>query len=446
MPPQFTKPVSEFMLNRSIPPPIRQVSALRLPHAEVLQLRNGIPLYRMHYPDQEIFKIEVMFFAGRLEESQRASAKVTSRMLREGAGLLDTAAIAEHFDYYGASVGTPASLDNSSVVLYGLRKHLPEVLPLFAQIILEPTFPQQELDTYIRAVVHDAQVELDKIEVQAYRKITELIFGAEHPYGYNSMPADYQALDRNALDAYYQRWFTPANACIIASGCIDEDAMRQIDNLLGQFSRSGPTKPAYPEPILAPPLRFDQQHDGSLQTAIRLGRRLFNRHHPDYTAFFVVNTILGGYFGSRLMTNIREKKGYTYNIYSSVDTLRHDGYFYIATEVNNDKAAATLRQINSEIRKLRETLVSEQELEMVRNYILGMLLNGLDGPMNSSDMLKSFVMDQLPFEVFGQMLDVVLNITPQKIQETAQQYLQSEDLWTVCVGDLPAKGRKHKPA
>ena len=172
----------------------------------------------------------------------------------------------------------------------------------------------------------------------------------------------------------------------------------------------------------------------SMQSGIRVGRRLFSRKHPDFNGVFVLNTILGGYFGSRLMTNIREKKGFTYNIYSTADAMLHDGCLYIATEVNGDKSAATLRAIFSEMKKMREKPVSDDELEMVRNYLLGMLLNGLDGPMNISDVVRNLLVEGLPLSAFDELVQAVRNIRPADIQALAQKYLQPEDYWVVQVG------------
>ena len=135
------------------------------------------------------------------------------------------------------------------------------------------------------------------------------------------------------------------------------------------------------------------------------------------------------------MMNIREKKGYTYNIYSTADAMLHDGCFYIATEVNKEKSAATLRAIFAEMKKLREQPVSDDEMAMVRNYLLGMLLNGLDGPMNISDVVRGLVVEGLPWESYDTLVHTIRHITPAELQQLAQRYLQVEDFWTVTVGE-----------
>ncbi|MEO6759773.1 MAG: pitrilysin family protein, partial [Saprospiraceae bacterium] len=332
------------------------------------------------------------------------------------------------------SLATPASLDTSSITLFSLKKYAAELLPVFAEVLQEPGFPEDELETFRRTNLQELQVELEKVEVLAHRHITELIFGEDHPYGYNSVAADYPALVRADLIQHFEAWHTPANCRLFASGRIDDEILQLLNRHLGQNKTAGLAPDYHSVVVERSPRKVKIAHPDSLQTALRVGRRMFNRQHPDYNGMLVLNTILGGYFGSRLMTNIREKKGYTYNIYSSLDAMLYDGCFYIATEVNRDKATATLRQIMVELQKLRETPVDEQELGMVRNYLLGLLLNGLDGPLNASEMVRILSVEGLAWEGFEEMVQVIRTITPAQLQDLARRYWQPEDLWTVIVG------------
>ena len=170
------------------------------------------------------------------------------------------------------------------------------------------------------------------------------------------------------------------------------------------------------------------------QSSIRIGRKLFSRHHPDYKGLFVLNTILGGYFGSRLMANLREEKGYTYNIHSSLDAMRYDGYFYIGTEVGTQHTSATLEQIYLEMQKLQDTPISTDELEMVRNYLMGNFLTMLDGPFNVSEVAKTLVSDHIPLSFFESLVRTVQEIQAEELQLLAQKYLNKEEMWEVIVG------------
>ncbi len=422
------------MLNRKIAPSIQEVRNLVLPKPQKIQLDNGIPVYVLDFPGQEILKIEVVYHAGRPEENKRLAARATARMLREGTGSHTGAEIAEHFDFYGGSLSVPTNLDTSNFLLFSLKKYAAELIPLFADVLQDPIFPEVELETFRRTSVQELQVELEKVDVLSYRKVTELIFGEHHPYGYNSVAEDYAALQRADLVQHFNTWYTPSNCMMFASGRVDDEVLLMLNQYFGQNKKTGQVSGYQAPDILSKPNKVKFPLPASLQSGIRVGRRLFNRKHPDFDGMFVLNTILGGYFGSRLMTNIREKKGYTYNIYSTADSMQHDGCLYIATEVNADKSAATLRAIFAEMKKLREQPIMDDELLMVRNYLLGMLLNGLDGAMNTSDVVRSLLVEGLPLESFETTVQTIRTITPEQIQALAVKYLQPEDYWVVTVG------------
>ncbi len=423
-----------MLLNRKSPPAIFEVQNLFLPRPEVIHLDNGIPVYVLDFPGQEIVKIEAVFRAGRPEEAKRLASRATAKLLREGTLTRTAADIAEHFDYYGGSLGVPTNLDTTNVLLFSLKKYVHELIPVFAEVLQQPIFPESELETFRRTSLQELLVDLEKVEVQAYRKITELIFGENHPYGYNSVAEDYAALTRDDVVRHFEQWYTPSNCTLFASGRIDAGVLELLNQYFGQNPVKGQVPVFQPPQTDVKPRKVHISQPGSLQSAIRVGRRLFGREHPDFNGIFVLNTILGGYFGSRLMMNIREKKGYTYNIYSTADAMLHDGCLYIATEVNKDKSAATLRAIMAEMKKMREHPVSDDEIAMVRNYLLGMLLNGLDGPMNISDVVRSLVVEGLPWESYEALVHTIRHITPDELQQLAQRYLQPEDFWTVTVG------------
>jgi zinc protease len=433
------KKLKQKTLDRGVPPPTHDILHVAIPKPVQLRLDNGMPLYVLDFPEQEIVKVEVVFRAGRAEETKRLTSRATSRLLREGTASMSGEAIAEHIDFYGASLSVPTNLDTANFTLFSLHKYVGALLPLFAEILRVPTFPETELETFQRTNIQELAVELEKVEVVAYRTITELLFGSEHPYGYNSVANDYEALHTDDLRAYHKRWYQPENGLVVASGRIDQPMIDLINRTLGQHQVGdktdlGSTFGERPTKEPVAPRKLHIHHPGALQNAIKIGRRLFNRKHPDFPGLFVLNTLLGGYFGSRLMMSIREKKGYTYNIYSSVDAMLRDGYLYIATEVAPENTATTIKAIRAEMKKLRDQPVPPEELLMVRNYLLGMLLNGLDGSMNISDVVRGMIVEEMSWESYDTLVQTIRNITPEEVQRLANQYLRPEDYWTVTVG------------
>lgn len=426
------------MLNRKSAPAIHELRHLALPAPTLTRLDNGIQVYALSYPHQEILKLEAVFMAGRAEEQKRLASRATSRLLRDGTARMRGAEIAETLDFYGASLSVPTNLDTSSFVLYGLRKYAEETVPIFADMLKTPSFPSEEIENFKKNSVQELLVELEKVETLAYRKVTELIFGENHPYGYNSTEEDYLAIERDDLLDYYHSWYRPDNCIIFATGNMDERLLQLLNQQLGQWQpppraltkthAQAPALERHPTTVALPTSR------PSLQTAIKIGRRLFNRNHPDFNGLLVLNTVLGGYFGSRLMANIREKKGYTYNIYSTVDAYLRDGCWYIATEVSPKKARYALKAIWAEMKKLREQPIPDEELSMVRNYMMGMIINGLDGPINTSDLIRGLIVEEQTPEAFEALVRTIRGISSAELQRLASEYLQEKDFWVVTAG------------
>lgn len=422
------------MLDRSQTPPIHTFSSLQLTRPRLLRLRNGLPVYILDKGTQEVTRLEVVYLAGRPFEARPLLARAATGLLKEGTRSRSAEDLSEFFDFYGATLSFPFNLDTASVILYALNRHLPDLLPVFAEMLAEPAFSEKELETFVRRNQQALRDDLSKNDVVSYREITAHIFGESHPYGYNSTPETYTDLRREDIAAHHQRLMHANNAFVILSGRITSEIEQLIDTYLGDLPGGSPAPALDLHPSTLSPRPVKIARPETLQTSVRLGRRLFTRRHEDYAGMFVLNTILGGYFGSRLMENIREDKGYTYNIYSSVDTMRYDGAFHIGAEVGNEHVAGTLKEIEHEMAVLREELVDEEELAMVRNYLMGNFLTMLDGPFNISEAISTLLSDDAPLEDFEKLVATVSQITPEDLRELARRYLDIEDYWLVTVG------------
>lgn len=421
-------------INRKIAPKIYSVEEINLPKPAITHLDNGIPVYVINMGKIDAVRIEIIFNAGRPFEHKPTVARATAALLKEGTKSHQSSEIAEFFDFYGGSIGTPIGMDTSSVVIYSLNKYLDKLLPLFAEIVWHPTFPEKELETFVDNCIQDLQVELSKNEVVAFRQLTEALFGKEHPYGYNSKKENYKSLTTSDLVNHHSSYFHAANASIVISGIVAPDTLASINHFFGQHTGLPKVEPSLLVKDNAKPSKIYIVNSDSTQTAIAIGTRLFNRTHPDYVGMFILNTILGGYFGSRLMNNIREDKGYTYNIASSLEVSAFDGYIYISTEVGNEFTTLTLEEIYAEIAILQTELVSDDELQMVKNYILGNMLNLLDGPFNVAEVYKTYIAENIDVTHFDFFVKEVRAITATQIRALAQQYLKKDTLYEVIVG------------
>lgn len=420
------------MLDRTQAPPVHAPSKLRLPRPAQYTLSNGIPVYEINLGTQEIVKIELVFYAGRPFERAPLVASSTATLLKEGTTVFSAAEIAERLDFYGGTLSASAGMDTGSLTLYSLNKHLEPLLEVLTAVLTTPTFPQRELDTHIARSKQRQQVDLERNDVVAYREVTERIFGSTHPYGYNSTPALYDALTRAQLVEHYQRCYTAANCQVIVSGRLRPDMRALLERTCANLPL-GERLHAEIDATPLPPGTARIELSNSVQSAIRLGRRL-DLEEPDRAHMLVLDVILGGYFGSRLMANIREDKGYTYNIFSSYDRLMQGAFFYIGTEVSTEVEQLALREIHNEMERLREELIGEEELEMVRNYMLGTILTSLDGPFNISEIVRTLVIDGHSFDRPEQTVAAIRSVDAETLRALARRVLRPKDMWTVVVG------------
>lgn len=421
------------MPDRSSPPPVYPIRKLHLPPIQSDQLQNGLPVAVIEQQgDHEVIKLDWVFRAGRPFERQPMTARLTQLMLREGSRNHTVADIAEHLDFYGSSLSLPFHLDVAQISVYTLRKHFPKVLSLLADLVLFPLFSEEEFQRLVERSVAQWQVDLGRNDVVAYRQITEALFGARHPYGYNSHEKIYRERSTTDLRRHHDRFFHASHAHLYMGGPVGDAEWQLLEQFIGQVMPAGqPIQPQIP-----PPQPGEQRlwvtGAGTKQSAVRLGRRLFSRHHPDYPGLYVLNTILGGYFGSRLMTNIREDKGYTYNIYSTLDSMRYDGTWLISFEVSPQHVEAGLQEVYREMDTLCQHPVTEDELHMVRNYLLGTFLTMLDGPFHALDLKIGLETDGLPDRFFQDLIETTLHIQPTTLLQLAQKYLKRED-WTLLI-------------
>lgn len=423
------------MTDRTVPPPSQTVFDIELPPSQQLRLDNGVNLCLVDLGTQPVLRIEVIFRASRPYEHKKMVAAATARLLREGTHNRTSAQISNQIDYYGASINTPFGLDVTRVVTHSLTRYIPDLLPVLEDIHTQPTFPDEELQTFIKTNKERLKINLKKTDFVAYRQLTEHIFGDHHPYGYNSTADLYSQLSRDDIVKHFTETYRVDNCLISVSGKPDARTISLINAHLGnQKLPSGGTSPVIPEVDSTRPHREYIKLKGARQTAIRIGRRMFSRRHPDFSGVEVLTHLLGGYFGSRLMTNLREEKGLTYNAQASLDTYIHDGYLCIGAEVGNSKVETALGEIYREMDRLREELVAPEELNMLRTFMQGSILNQIDGPFSVGDVHKWLLLEGLPPTFFNDFINTVRHITPEELRILARKYLNQEDYWEVVVG------------
>lgn len=423
-------------LNRKAAPPLRSLQSLKITPPQKLQLDNDVPVYLWNMGTQEVAMIRLVFQAGRWHEQHRLSAEFTARMLREGTAQMTGKQLHNRIEYHGATLKSSANKDYASVTLFTLTKHLPYLLPVLKEILIEANFPDKELQTIVQNSKQKLLVNLEQNDYLAQRHFNKSLFGDAHPYGYNVQASDYDQVNVAALKEFYQKSYVPNNCQIYIAGKLSEKEIGLVNRYLG--TADWQKRPMEAEPVHAiPSYKAQTQYiskKGSVQAALCMGKPLFNKTHPDYAAFFVLNTLFGGFFGSRLMSNIREEKGLTYGIYSSNISFLRAGYWSISTEVADDAWEATRKEIFLEMNRLKSDLVEEEELTLVKSYLMGNLLSSVDGPFNLASALEGTYMYGLDFAYLNQLISTIQQVTPHDLQSLACKYFDEQELTQIIVG------------
>ncbi|POY35258.1 insulinase family protein [Solitalea longa] len=424
-----------MILDRKSEPQFKAISNIKLIKPEVDKLKNGISLYFIDASEADLVRVEFIFSNTQWSIDQPLVIGATNSMLNEGTPHYTASQLADKIDFYGAFFQHEAGFDHSSVTLYSLNKHLKSTLPIIKEIITEACFPEQELATYVQNSKQKLQVNQQKNDFLARKKFNQVLFGDHSYYGYNVQAEDYDKLSREQLLGVRRKQYTANNCTIIVSGKVKAEERQLITELFGNEDWLSEELLKVDQPLLKPSSTAKHlvERPDALQSAIRLGKPLFNKTHPDFQSMQVLNTVFGGYFGSRLMSNIREDKGYTYGIGSAIVSLKDAGYFFVATEVGADVCSNALTEIYKEIDILKNNPIPEEELSLVRNYMLGSFLGSLENAFSHADKFKGILFYGLDYDYYDNFFETVKTVTPQHLQELANKYL-ADDFLEVVVG------------
>ncbi len=422
-------------LKRNSPPPVFGVDRVEYIEPNRYLLTNGVELFAMNSGDQEVVRIDFSFKAGSWYGQSRLDSAMAALMLQEGTKTLKALEIANIFDFYGAQFSSASSYDFNYVTLLSLKKYLPRLLPMVSEIIREATFPGEEFEILRQKRKQRAIVDAGRVGLIAQKGFLRNLFGEGHPYAPVASPSFYDTISLEEVKSHYTKFYRSDNMAITASGFVDSEVIQLIkDNF--SFSWGDPSQPEQTNnhslPV-AEKLLFIKK-EGANQNAIAIGKLFPTQNHPDFPGIKLLCTILGGYFGSRLMSNIREDKGYTYSIHASPISFLHNGIFLVFAEVKTDKTEETVKEIFHEIDVLNSELITPKELVPIQNYLLGRILEDFDGPFARAQTFSSLREVNLDFEYYNRLIDTIKSTTPSEIRDISQKYLNPETMSTIIAG------------
>lgn len=424
------------MLNKNIAPPVFPLAVPFFLDHHTMRLSNGVEIVYLHDPAQEVFKTDITFEAGVYYQPRPLIASTAIQMLNEGTWQHPAEEIAGLFDYYGAYVDFNSGLQRSELNMISLNKYAPQTIGMLAEMVTSSTIPEKELEILLTNKRQEFLVNNEKTSHLARKKFAALLFGENHPYANQVDEKDFTQVTSSMIRDFYHQRINARHCRILVCGNAGEEVIQLMNKHFSPltFPESPEEEPSYTFSP-APAGRYHVRKEKAVQTSLRIGKQGVQLTEEDYAGFMLLNTILGGYFGSRLMSNIREEKGYTYGIQSFNVSMPQNSYWCISTDINKEYTEATIEEVFKEIRRLQSIPVGEEELGLVKNYLHGDLLRELDGVFAQSDSLKHKLNYGLDNRIYADIIRRIKACTPETLMEMACKYWKTEDMYVVTAGE-----------
>jgi predicted Zn-dependent peptidase len=418
--------------NRTIAPETQKIIHLGFPVCTKISGKTGVNIYHLFAPVDEVLRVEFVFDAGIAKQTQKLIATGVNRLLTEGTQTKTAEQIADSLDFYGSYLQTRCTVDDAQLTLYCLKKHLLKCLEIVLDVIKNAQFPDNEIDIYKKNNKQRLKVQQQKTSYLCRRAFYETLFGETSPISSYSLPIDYEKFSRETLVEFHRKYYANTIKYITLSGDVDNGVIEQLSQFSASFNPSQSDN-KYKNEIIIPESKIIKK-EKSAQATLRVGRKIINRSHTDYRKLQLVNLVLGGYFGSRLMKNIREDKGLTYGIYSVLESYLDDGCFYVEADVNNDKTHVAIEEIYKEINTLCVELIPEKELSTAKNYLLGSLLRSIDGPFTIVDRNRILIDYGFKSNYYDEFIEIINTTTSEELRDLCNKYLKPENLVEITCG------------
>ena len=422
------------MLDRKIVPQIIQVEQLNFPETINRKLDNGIEVDMLQMGSQEVVHVEFVFTTGMSHSENLVIPATAVEMINTASKNFSSGEIVEKIDYYGAFLDSSVNMDFITFSVFSLTKYIDKVLLIFQDALINVVYEEKDVNIHLNNNKEKLKTDLEKVQFLCLREFNKQIF-KDHTYGKFIDLSDFSDVEKKNLDNFHINFFNPESLNIIVSGNFDDSIYDLLNRSFGKWTGS---KQLLSQNKLhsSQPEKIYITKDNAVQSALRIGKVLDIEYGTEeYVVLKVLNTVLGGYFGSRLMSNIREDKGYTYGINSSVISYELATFFVISTEIKGDVENDALNEIYKEIRLLAKELITDDELNTVKNYMLGSLLKVIDGPFLVAEQYKLFKLRGFDLDYLNKFYEMIQKVTSVQLMSCAKKHLDPHSLSEVVVGN-----------
>ena len=425
------------MLDRTTPPEVRPFGKLTIPDEEITTLSNGLTLHTLSGGDQDVMRLNLIIDGGVSECGNQCIASFAAELLREGNSTLDSEQIADLVDYNGAWFNSSASSHFTTLQISGLMSRLDVLAPVVVDCLVNPSFPENAFRIIRSKGASRQRLNLSRVSFLANADNRRLIAGPAHPESRVPTPEDIEKIEIDSLIRYHKRILNAAHTHAYLCGRLTPADVDRLCHHLEKIPASDRPSPIDIVPYASlPPCTSEVDKADSLQSAVVMSLPAVPRNHPDYNALRMTVTALGGYFGSRLMMNIREDKGYTYGISAALMGSRDGSSITISAQCDNRYTKALIDEVKIELERMVSQPLSPDELNRLKFNVSSDLASTLDSPMTMMDYYELRRTVGIPDDYFYARQKTLASITPEIVCEMAARYLRPDLLRISIAGDL----------
>ncbi len=419
------------------PPQGGEPKDFQLPETDTFTLENGLKVTLVQYGTLPKVNASLVIRAGNINETENEIwlADLTTDYLKEGTTSKSARELAEAAAKIGGQINTRTGMDEIDVSGESLADFAPELVALIADVAQNPLFPESELDRLKSNMLRNLSVQKSQPQAIAMEKFREELY-QNHPYG-RIYPTEemIQGYSLSQIQAFYHDNFNAQRSHLYLVGMFNPDEVKKtVEEQFREWQSGEPFQGQLPSPVSSRRI-FISDRSGAPQTTIMMGLPVIDPSHNDYIALQVTNALLGGAFSSRITSNIREDKGYTYSPRSTVSTRYRDAYWAQNADVSTDVTGDALKEIFYEINRLEQEPPSKKELQGTQNYLAGIFVLRNSSRTGIISQLSFVDLHGLDKSYLTQYVERVHALTPQDIQEVMQKYLDADEMTIVLVGD-----------
>ena len=409
-------------------PIIKEPGFFPFPDYELIHLSNGIPVYLIPFNNIDYTNILLSIKAVTQLQTKVFQAATTSRMLREGCKDFNSEQLAEELDFYGTVLKCATSVLNSETLMSCVSRQMPKMMPLLQNIVFNPTFPKKEFAIVSELSKQNLIHSMQEVSYLANVQFKKMLFGDEHVYAKTATPEGYDSLSVDDLVQFHNEYYSPDNTELFVAGRLTDKELTCLDNSIGSMPFNGKVVPTMvePTPNTCSDIRRLNKKNGC-QNAVVMGYVTIPQQHPDFLKLKFLVSVLGGYFGSRLMSNIREDKGYTYGIYAQLVAYSGLSTLVISSQTAVEHTDDLIKEVYNEINKLVNEPIPDEELQMVKRYYTGLYLQQVSKGIDLLSDHRLKVLNGLDTKsYYEQWWNVLHTITAEELLHIAKKYLKPE--------------------